>query len=300
MKAAIINRTGPASELRVSDVPIPEPESGEIRVKVAAAAVNPVDIKTRSGFLKSDLNFPAILGWDVAGAVDAIGADVSRFHVGDQVMGMVAQPVRGQGTYAEYLCAPEELFASVPTGLGIQEAAAVPLTVLTAAQMLSKLNLPDDNTPVLVTGAAGAVGRVAVQWLLQAGHRVAGLARLSDTDDLVALGVETVYDSTTEIPVAAFDAVIDTAGIPEAISNVRDDGKFVSITDNTQPQPERGIIPMKSYVQENGQQLAEIADQVAQGKLSVPAGPVYPLTQVANAHADFEYGGIRGKVLLIP
>ena len=242
MKAAIINRTGPASELRVSDVPIPEPESGEIRVKVAAAAVNPVDIKTRSGFLKIDLNFPAILGWDVAGAVDAIGADVSRFHVGDQVMGMVAQPVRGQGTYAEYVCAPEELFASVPTGL----------------------------------------------------------ARLSDTDDLVALGVETVYDSTTEIPVAAFDAVIDTAGIPEAISNVRDDGKFVSITDNTQPQPERGIIPMKSYVQENGQQLAEIADQVAQGKLSVPAGPVYPLTQVANAHADFEYGGIRGKVLLIP
>lgn len=299
MKAATIHHTGSASEFKIADIATPDVGPGDIRVKVGAVAVNPVDLKTRSGFLNMDLSFPVILGWDVAGTVDAVGSDVSRFREGDQVMGMVAQPARDQGTYAEYVSAPQELFAPVPTGVSTQQAAAAPLTVLTAAQMLSKLDLPD-KARVLVTGAAGAVGRVAVQWLLQAGHRVDGLARLSDTTDLTALGAEAVYDSTNSLPDATFDAVVDTAGIAEAIASVRDDGQFISIADNTQPQPERGISPTKSYVQENGRQLAEIADQLAQGVLSVPVGRTYPLSQAATAHSDFERGGLRGKVLLIP
>lgn len=299
MKAATIQRTGSAWELQITEITPPEVRPGDIQVKVAACAVNPVDVKTRSGFVSMDLSFPVVLGWDVAGTVDVVGADVSRFREGDEVMGMVAQPARGQGTYAEYVSAPAELFAPIPAGVSAHQAAAAPLSVLTAAQMLSKLDLPD-QARVLVTGAAGAVGRVAVQWLLRAGHQVAGLARLSDTDDLMALGTEAVHDSTESVPAGTFDAVVDTAGLAEAIASVRDHGQFISIADNTQPQPERGIIPKKSYVQENGQQLAEIADQLAQGNLSVPIGRTYPLSQAADAHADFERGGIRGKVLLIP
>lgn len=299
MKAATIHRTGPATEIQITNIATPDVGPGDIRVKVEAAAVNPVDVKTRSGFLNMDLNFPVILGWDVAGTVDAVGTDVSRFREGDQVMGMVAQPARGQGTYAEYVSAPQELFAPVPAGVSTQQAAAAPLTVLTAAQMLNKLDLPD-KARVLVTGAAGAVGRVAVQWLLQAGHQVSGLARLSNTADLTALGTEAVYDSANSLPGATFDAVVDTAGIAEVIASVHDNGQFISIADNTQPQPERGIAPTKSYVQENGLQLAEIADQLAQGTLSVPVGRTYPLSQAAAAHSDFERGGLRGKVLLIP
>lgn len=271
MKAAVIHRTGSPSEIQIIDIATPDVGPGDIRVKVGAAAVNPVDVKTRSGFLNMDLKFPVILGWDVAGTVDAVGSDVSRFREGDRVMGMVAQPARDQGTYAEYVSAPQELFAPVPAGVSTRQAAAVPLTVLTAAQMLSKLDLPD-KAHVLVTGAAGAVGRVAVQWLLQDGHQVAGLARLSDTADLTAVGTEAVYGSTNDLPDATFDAVVDTAGIAESIASVRDDGQFISIADNTQPEPERGIAPTKSYVQENGHQLAEIADQLAQGTLSVPVG----------------------------
>ena len=136
MKAAAIYRTGSAEELKYIDLPEPRTGPNDIRVKTAAAAVNPVDIKTRSGFLGLDLVFPSVLGWDVSGTVEAIGSAVTRFRVGDAVMGMIAQSVREQGTYAEFVSAPEELFAPVPTGLAMEQAAAAPLTVLPAAQLL--------------------------------------------------------------------------------------------------------------------------------------------------------------------
>lgn len=299
MKAAIIHRTGPASELQVTDIPMPEVGPGEIRVKVAAAAVNPVDIKTRSGSLDLNITFPSVLGWDVAGTVNAVGVGVTRFQEGDLVLGMIAQHVRAQGTYAEYVSSPAELFASVPEGVSLQQAAASPLVVLTAAQMLDKINLPG-KADVLVTGAAGGVGRVAVQLLLQTGHRVAGLARSTDADDLNALGMAAVYDSAESVPPKAFDAVADCAGVAETIASVRDGGEFVSIVDSPQPEPEAGIEPKMSFVQESGEQLGKLAEQIAQGTLTVPIGRTYPLSQVAQAHADFEQGGMRGKVLLLP
>ena len=141
MKAVVINRTGSADELTYSDLPEPEINSCDIRIKVAAAAVNPVDIKTRSGFLGIDLTFPAILGWDVSGTVEATGADVTKFKVGDAVMGMIAQSVRRRGTYSEFVVAPETLFASVPEKLPLERAAAVPLAAMAAAQLLDKVNL---------------------------------------------------------------------------------------------------------------------------------------------------------------
>ena len=261
MKAAAIYRTGSAEELKYIDLPEPRTGPNDIRVKTAAAAVNPVDIKTRSGFLGLDLVFPSVLGWDVSGTVEAIGSAVTRFRVGDAVMGMIAQSVREQGTYAEFVSAPEELFAPVPAGLAMEQAAAAPLTVLTAAQLLGSAALPS-QARVLVTGAAGAVGRVLVQWLLQDGHEVAGLA--------------------------------------DAIFTVQNEGVFMSIADNPQPESQRGITPGKSYVQENGAKLSVIAEQLSNGTLSVPVGRTYSLSEAAAAHREFENGGLRGKVLLIP
>ncbi|MFI6309726.1 hypothetical protein ACIBEK_06220 [Nocardia fusca] len=189
---------------------------------------------------------------------------------------MVKQLTRLRGTYAEFVTAPGELFAPAPTGLGLDAAAAAPLTALTASQLVSKLELSAGAT-VLVTRAAGAVGRVAVQLLIRTGHEVHGLARSTDEEDLTSLGTVAVYSSSADIPLRTFDAVIDTAGLPETISNVRDGGEFLSITDNEQPGPERGIDPRKSYVEESGPQLAAIAEQLADGSLSVPHGRVYPL-----------------------
>ncbi|MDX3186598.1 NADP-dependent oxidoreductase [[Kitasatospora] papulosa] len=297
MKAAVIGRTGPADELTYADVELPQTGPHDIRVKTAFAAVNPVDIWTRRGIPGVDLTFPAVLGWDVAGTVDAVGSEVTRFRVGDRVMGMVKQMTRLQGTYAEFVSAPHQLFAPLPAGLSLETAAAAPLTVLTSAQLLSNLHLPD-RAKVLVTGAAGAVGRVTVQRLIQAGHEVSGLARATDHDDLASLGVRTVYPSGADIPSQAFDAVIDTAGVPQTISNVRDGGEFLSITDNEQPEPERAITPRKNYVEEDGPQLAAIAEQLADGTLTVPVCRTYPLSDAAAAHAAFEQGGLRGKLLL--
>lgn len=299
MKAAVINRTGTADEFTYTDLPEPKMNRQDICIRVSAAAVNPVDVKTRSGFLNVDLTFPAILGWDVSGTVEAVGESVSKFRVGDTIMGMVAQSARGRGTYSELVIAPESLFVLAPNGIPLVEAAAVPLATMTATQLLDKVSLAQGSR-VLVTGAAGAVGRVVVQWLLQNGHEVACLARSYDRDDLTMLGATTVYSSILRIPRCAFDAVLDTAGIANTIAAVRDRGSFVSIADNQQPKPERGIFPSKSYVQEDSDKLKTIAEQVSNHSITVPVGNRYALSETASAHRDFEKGGLRGKVLLIP
>lgn len=289
MKAVAINRTGSPDELTYMDLPEPDVGPHDIRVRAAAVAVNPVDIKTRSGFLGIDLVFPAVLGWDVSGTVDAIGEQVTQFQVGDIVMGMIAQTARGQGTYAGLSVGPEDLFAPVPNELPADQAAAVPLTTLTAAQLLDKANLASEAR-VLVTGAAGAVGRVTVQWLLHDGHEVEGLARPHDQDDLAQLGVAEVYTDVSEIPEHVFDAVLDTAGVADSIVAVRDNGIFFSIADNRQPRRQRGIFPSKSYVQENGARLAGISAQLIDHTLSIPVGKRYALSDAAEAHRDFEKG----------
>ncbi|MDS2171841.1 NADP-dependent oxidoreductase [Nesterenkonia sp. CL21] len=299
MKAAAISRTGPADVLTYTDLDIPDLGPDEIRVKTAYAAVNPVDVWTRMGVTGIDLPFPCILGWDVAGTLEAAGADVTQFRVGEPVMGMVKQMARLTGTYAEYITAPAELFARVPAGLNLDTAAAAPLTGLTASQLVDKARLDSDSN-VLVTGAAGAVGRIVVQLLIQHGHRVSGIARASDADDLTALGIAAAYSSPDDASAQAFDAVLDTAGLPETIRNVRDGGQFISITDNEQPEPERGIEPGKNYVEESGTQLAVVAQQLANGELSLPLHRIYPLSDASAAHKAFEQGGVRGKILLAP
>lgn len=296
MKAAVLNALGGADQFSLDEVPDLAPKPTDIEVTVAAAAVNPVDIKTRSGFLKLDLTFPAVLGWDVAGVVTAIGVDVKQFSVGDRVIGMIAQPVHRYGTYAEKVVADQTLFALAPTSVALSHAAAIPLAGLTAVQTLDKLTLAEKSR-VLVTGGAGAVGRIAIQLLIERGHYVGAIARDSDRDDLRELGAESI----TAIPESpTWDAVVDTAGIASAIDAVGDNGQFVAIDDNEQPIPQRGIIPRKSYVEQSGELLSHLVTAVDEGRLNIPVAQSYPLTDVGRAHSHFTAGGVRGKLLVIP
>lgn len=299
MKAIAIEATGDPSVLTLTEVDEPTSGPGDVTVSVAAAAVNPVDLKTRSGFLPIELHFPAVLGWDVSGTVIAVGSAVTRFTPGDRVIGMIAQPAHRYGTYAERVTADQSLFAPAPSNVTLEHAAAIPLAALTAVQCLEKLDLAPEST-VLVTGAAGAVGRIASALLISRGHRVEALARESDTDELLALSLSRVIASPVDLPQKEYDAIVDTAGIAESVDSVRDDGAFISIDDNEQPSPQRGITPAKSYVDEDGSGLESFAELVSTGSVTVPVARTFRFDEAPQAHALLAAGGTRGKVLLIP
>nr|WP_279163492.1 NADP-dependent oxidoreductase [Rhodococcus erythropolis] len=299
MKAIAIEAIGDPSVLTLTEVDEPTSGPGDVTVSVAAAAVNPVDLKTRSGFLPIELHFPAVLGWDVSGTVIAVGSAVTRFTPGDRVIGMIAQPAHRYGTYAERVTADQSLFAPAPSNVTLEHAAAIPLAALTAVQCLEELDLAPEST-VLVTGAAGAVGRIASALLISRGHRVEALARESDTDELLALSLSRVIASPVDLPQKEYDAIVDTAGIAESVDSVRDDGAFISIDDNEQPAPQRGITPAKSYVDEDGSGLESFAELVSTGSVTVPVARTFRFDEAPQAHALLAAGGTRGKVLLIP
>jgi NADPH:quinone reductase-like Zn-dependent oxidoreductase len=299
MKAVIITAKGDPDVLTVADIDEPTAGPGDITVSVAAAAVNPVDLKTRSGFLPIELTFPAVLGWDVSGTVIDVGQSVTRFAPGDTVIGMIAQPAHRFGTYSERVVADESLFAHAPTGISLEHAAAIPLAALTAVQQLDKISLAAQST-VLVTGAAGAVGRIASAILLSRGHRVDAIARESDTENLLALGAGQVFTNPVDLQHGRYDAVVDTAGVVETIDSVRDGGAYVSIEDGDQPEPQRGITPGKSYVNEDGPGLDEFVSLVSAGTITVPVAREFGFDEASQAHSLLAAGGTRGKVLLIP
>ncbi|MBM7245098.1 NADP-dependent oxidoreductase [Rhodococcus fascians] len=299
MKAVIITAKGDPDVLTVADIDEPTAGPGDITVSVAAAAVNPVDLKTRSGFLPIELTFPAVLGWDVSGTVIDVGQSVTRFAPGDSVIGMIAQPAHRFGTYSERVVADESLFAHAPTGISLEHAAAIPLAALTAVQQLDKISLAAQST-VLVTGAAGAVGRIASAILLSRGHRVDAIARESDTEHLLALGAGQVFTNPVDLQHGRYDAVVDTAGVVETIDSVRDGGAYVSIEDGDQPEPQRGITPGKSYVNEDGPGLDEFVSLVSAGTITVPVAREFGFDEASQAHSLLAAGGTRGKVLLIP
>src|SRR4051794_8991330 len=158
MKAVQLHEYGPADNLKYEEVPTPEPGPDEVLVKVAVASINPIDWKLRSGIYKNfmPLQFPAILGHDVAGEVVKTGANVSQFREGQKVMGFANH------SYAEYLTARADILAPVPEGMSMEQAGALPLVVLTGAYLIEGAVKPKANDTVLITGAIGGVGRTAV------------------------------------------------------------------------------------------------------------------------------------------
>ena len=299
MKSSLIHRRGEPGVLGTAALPDPVPGPEEVLVRVAAAAINPVDLKTRSGFLADiDLTFPAVLGWDLSGTVEQVGDGAGRWRPGDRVIAMVAQPVRPQGTYAESIVVPETLLAPAPESVPLSHAAAIPLAAVTAWQALDALQLSSGT--LLVTGGAGAVGGFAIQLAKLRGLRVSALVSEADHDAVVALGAADVLHRGHALPRKIVDGVLDTAGVAASIACVRDGGAFISIEDTPQPAPERSIRPGKSYVNENSSRLAEISRLVDTGDLTVRIAGPYPLEQAATAHRRAEQRGVRGKLLLTP
>jgi NADPH2:quinone reductase len=307
MQAVTISTFGGPDVLRVADVAVPEPGPGQIRVKVHAAAVHPVDLAIRAGAFAELLpGRPRyVLGWDVAGTVDAVGAEVTAFHPGDAVVGLSVWFRSLAGTQAELVVLDAAGVAAAPEGASWVEAATLPLNALAAVQALDLM--PQDTRSVAITGAAGAVGGFAAELAVhrrQSAYAVAGVQDEAFVRDLSAVFVPRSADPAGAIRAAAdgpVDAVLDTAGIGgAALGAVRDGGAFVTTIPPTAPPDERDIRVAALQVEPDGGQLAELVALAEQGKLTLRVAQTHPLQDVALAHARLEKGGVRGRLVLAP
>ena len=284
----------------LEEVSPPELGPTDVRVQVAAAAVNPVDVTVLTGPLRAvaGLPDPVGLGWDVSGTVTEVGSEVTGLDLGDRVAGIlhVIGLKPSVGTHADETVLPATAVARVPDGLDLVEAASLPLNALTARQALDLLG-PAEGRTLLITGAAGALGGHAVVLATRAGWRVTALARDTDADFLTRTGANPV----TELPGPSFDAVLDSAVlIDSALAAVRDGGSFVGVAPGTPIAAQRGIAVRTVSVEPESEAIAGLLGLAAEGTLEVRVAGRMPLHDAGKAYDNVAGGGQRGRWLLIP
>jgi NADPH:quinone reductase-like Zn-dependent oxidoreductase len=309
MRAVILHEYGGPEMLALEQVPRLRPIPTEVQVRVHAAGVNPVDCKTRKGRGVSAVlgEPPVCIGWDVAGVVTAIAPGVTRFAVGDEVLGMPWFP-RQAGAYAEYVTAPARHFEAKPAVLSFEEAGALPLAALTAWQVLVDTARLQEGDDVLIHGAAGGVGHLAVQIARARGARVIATARREQAEWLTALGAGQVIDyreERFEELVAELDAVIDCEGSSgeRSLPVLRPSGILISVPSRVPPELLARAREMNRratgfLVEPDPVGLAGLTALIESGHLQVEVGHVLDLEQVADAHrlAEESHGG--GKIVL--
>jgi NADPH:quinone reductase-like Zn-dependent oxidoreductase len=291
MRAVQVTRFGGPEVLNLTEVERPSPISTEVLVRVIAAGVNPVDCKTRrgEGVARWVGPPPFIPGWDVAGVVEATGYGVTRFKVGDTVYGMPRFP-RQAGAYAEYVTAPSRQLALIPTNISPIEAAALPLASLTSWQSLVDVAQLGAGQTVLVHGASGGVGHLAVQIARSRGASVIATGGRGDREALSARNVDVALDLTGS----------DTRSL---LATLRDGGLLIAVANGAEESvvadaARRGIRVEQPLVEPDGHALEEITKLVESGKLKVNVEEVMPLAQAARAHERIEQGGRKGKLVL--
>jgi NADPH:quinone reductase-like Zn-dependent oxidoreductase len=305
MRAIWQDRLGGPDVLELTERPRPEPAPTEVLVRVTAAGVNPLDWKTRRGgaFLGRP---PFTVGADVAGVVAAISEGVTRFAVGDRVFGMPRFPHEAAG-YAEYVTAPSRHLAPIPSRLGDVEAAALPMAALTAWQSLVDTAHLQPGQRVLVHGAAGGIGHLAVQIAKAHGGYVIGTARASRHAFLRELGVDEVVDHTRHEPASAVrdvDVVLDLVGgttAARSLPALRDGGLLIGVSSGTDAAHAAAAGRVRvTYllVEPDHHALEAIAALAADGTLRVHVSRTLPLAQAARAHEIGEAGRTRGKLVL--
>lgn len=314
MQAIILPRFGGPDAFALSEIEIPTAGAGEVLVRVHATSINPLDYQVRRGDYADLVPLPAITGHDVSGVVEAVGPGVTAFKPGDEVW-YTPQIFGGPGSYAEYHVASEAIMGHKPAGLTHLEAASLSLvggTVWEALFTRAGLHLGET---VLIHGAAGGVGHVAVQAAKAAGAFVFATASGYDADFVRGLGADVVIDYRTEDYVAVVNRETDGAGVDVVLDTIGGDtlqrsphvlaqlGRIVSIVDIAQPQNlieawGRNASYHFVFTRQNRGKLDELAALVARGQLKPHVGKVYPLEGIADAHAQLERprNGVRGKV----
>jgi NADPH:quinone reductase-like Zn-dependent oxidoreductase len=315
MRAIEFSEYGPPSVLRVAEVEAPHAGPGEIRIAVRTSGISPGETYIRSGRLRElvPTTFPYLTGFDAAGVVDQVGEGVTGVRVGDEVFGMTT--TTGRAANADFVVLAG--WAPKPSAWSWEEAGGAAGSVETATRVLDLLAVKDGQT-VLVQGAAGAVGTVAVQFAVARGARVIGTASERNHDFLRSLGAEpTTYgvglvERVEALAPAGVDAAFDCAGgaLPDLIAIVGDPAKVVTIADFEAAA--HGVhISHSAPADETGTSLGASADPIAvhglalaatlaaEGKLTVPVAAAFPLEEVAAAHELSETRHARGKIVLV-
>jgi NADPH:quinone reductase-like Zn-dependent oxidoreductase len=303
MRAVVLHEYGGPEKLKCEDN-VPEPQIGgnTVLIASAAASVNPIDWKLRSGLRKKDfpLSFPAILGRDVSGVVRAVGANVNHFKPGDRVLAL------SNATYAELVAVDDSDVTHLPDGLDLADAAAIPLIALTGDQLVRLATNVQKGQVVLITGALGSVGRAAVHSAKKIGAQVIAGVRGKELQDARSLGVSDVLAIDDHKAIEKFrlvDAIADTVGgevAAKLISKVKQNGSFgyTSVLAEGAAVQNPTVKVTRVFAKPDPSKVREFADDVRDGKFVLPIGRRMPLRDAAEAHVLGEKGGI-GKILLL-
>ncbi len=308
MKAIVLREYGPASLLTYEDVEDPKPAEGEVLVRVSATSINPADWKVRSGAVKDILpvEFPYILGCDFAGTVGEVGEVVTGFKLGDRVMGVALH------TYAESCIVKATHLVTIPDGLEMTTAAALPLVTVTGDTLIQRGANVQPGQTVLITGALGAVGRSAVFAASQIGARViAGVRgkRLDAVRQLPGVSEAIAIDDDAQIDkLGPLDCVADIVGgqvADKLLARVKEGGTFACFPQqhphNAAQYPTVHITTVFGQVAPatGAARMLQYAEAVRDGKLTIPIERIMPLADAAEAQGIAEKGGVAKIILAV-
>jgi NADPH:quinone reductase-like Zn-dependent oxidoreductase len=301
MKAILLHGYGSVDQLIYEEVPIPLAGPGEVLLKMASTSVNPIDYKIRRGDMKDimPLQLPFIPGYDLAGQVVALGEGVTSVKLDALVMGVA------EHTYAEYVVCKAEILAPIPAGLDPNEAGAFPLVLQTGAQLIERGVAPQSAARLLITGALGSVGRIAVHVAKQHGAYVIAGVRSSQqaeaeklgVDEVVAVDDERQLNSLNEI-----DAVADTVGrevIDRLIPHIRKNGVLATVIGRPKSAEGKDLQVHEVWSEPDAKRMEKLAAELARGEFTIPISKRLKLAEISQAHALAEKGG-GGKIVITP
>lgn len=305
MKAVVLHEYGGPEKLKFEDgVPDPQVNGDTVLIAAAAASVNPIDWKIRSGARQKDfpLSFPAILGCDVSGVVRDVGANVKHFKPGDRVLAFA------NATYAELVAVPDSDVTHLPDGVELVDAAAIPLIALTGDQLVRHAAKLQKGQTILVTGAVGSVGRAAVHTAKKMSAKVIAGVRKKQLEDAHALGVSgllAIDDDEAVAKLGVLDAIADTVGGEvgaKLIAKVQQGGSFGYAS--VLPEGIAALHPTvritRVFAKPDPSKVREFADDLRDGKFVLPIGRRLPLRDAAEAQVLAQKGGVGKLILLMP
>jgi NADPH:quinone reductase-like Zn-dependent oxidoreductase len=313
MRAAVTEAFGGIDRVAVRDLPKPVPGPGEVLVRVKAAAMNPLDCKLREGKFRLIFRVkpPFVLGFDLAGEVEAVGPGVARLRPGDAVFGALSRP----GAHAEYAVAGEELLLPKPSRLSFEDAAALPAAAMSALQALRDDAGLREGQRVLLNGAGGGIGTFAIQIAKARGARVTAVASARNQDLLGELGADECLDYAREDFTrreAAFDVILDLVpnrSFPECRPALAAGGTYVTTLPGPGPFFWRALTVLPLFggrrcralmLRPKRRDLEEIVQFIEEGKLRSVVGDVFPLDAIREAHVRMQSGHARGKIVVRP